>query len=72
MFFYLFHLTMLRLLYHAAFAMWGPTQGSTFGLANYNWVWLWYVGLIVPLCVPTAWFSRLKAARRDIAWLKYL
>jgi hypothetical protein len=35
-------------------------------------VWLWYVGLIVPLYVPTAWFSRLKAARRDIAWLKYL
>lgn len=72
MFFYLFHLTILRLLYHAAFAIWGPTQGSTFGLANYNWVWLWYVSLIVPLYVPTAWFSRFKAARRDIAWLKYL
>ncbi|WP_442681512.1 DUF1624 domain-containing protein [Sphingomonas sp. ASY06-1R] len=72
MFFYLFHLTILRLLYHAAFAIWGPTQGSTFGVANYDWVLLWYVGLIVPLYLPTAWFSRFKAARRDITWLKYL
>ncbi len=22
--------------------------------------------------VPTAWYSRLKARRKDIAWLKYL
>jgi len=29
------------------------------------------VGLIVPLYIPTAWFSRLKKRRRDIAWLKY-
>jgi uncharacterized membrane protein len=72
MFFYLFHLTVLRLLYHGAFAIWGATQGSTFGVANYGWVLLWYVALIVPLYVPTAWFSRLKARRRDIAWLTYL
>jgi uncharacterized membrane protein len=72
LFFYLFHLTILRLLYHAAFAIWGATQGSTFGVADYGWVVLWYVGLIVPLYLPTVWFSRFKAARRDIAWLKYL
>lgn len=72
MFFYLLHLTILRLLYHAAFAIWGPTQGSLFGVADYGWVLLWYVGLIVPLYLPTAWFSRFKAARRDIGWLKYL
>lgn len=72
MFFYLFHLTVLRLLYHAAAAIWGPTQGSVFGLSNYGWVLVWYVGLLVPLYLPTAWFSRFKAARRDIAWLKYL
>jgi hypothetical protein len=28
--------------------------------------------LLVPLYLPTAWYSRLKARRRDIAWLKYL
>ncbi len=72
MFFYLFHLTILRILYHTAFAIWGATQGSTFGVADYAWVLLWYAALIVPLYVPTVWFSRFKRARRDIGWLKYL
>lgn len=72
MFFYLLHLTILRLLYHGAAAVWGPTQGSVFGVGNYGWVLAWYLGLVVPLYWPTAWFSRFKAARRDIAWLKYL
>lgn len=72
MFFYLFHLTVLRLLYHSAFAIWGATQGATFGVASYGWVLLWYLCLIIPLYLPTAWFSRFKASRRDIAWLKYL
>jgi uncharacterized membrane protein len=72
MFFYLFHLTVLRLLYHAAAAIWGPTQGSTFGVADYGWVLVWYIALIPLLYVPTAAFSRFKAARRDIRWLRYL
>ncbi|GEM72806.1 hypothetical protein SAQ01S_25720 [Sphingomonas aquatilis NBRC 16722] len=72
MFFYLLHLTVLRLLYHSAFAIWGATHGATFGVDDYGWVLLWYVALIVPLYLPTAWFARFKARRRDIAWLKYL
>lgn len=72
MFFYLFHLSVLRLLYHSALAVWGPTQGTVFGVATYEWVVVWYFLLIVPLYIPTAWFSRFKASRRDIAWLKYL
>jgi uncharacterized membrane protein len=72
MFFYLLHLTVLRLLYHGAFGTWGATQGAVFGVADYAWVLVWYAGLIVPLYLPTAWFSRLKASRPDIAWLKYL
>ncbi len=71
MFFYLFHLTVLRILYHSALAIWGPNHGSAYGFDNYYWVLVWYVGLIVPLYVPTVWFSRLKRRRRDIAWLKY-
>ncbi|GJD47208.1 hypothetical protein AFCDBAGC_5094 [Methylobacterium cerastii] len=43
-----------------------------FGVASYGWVLAWYVGLVVPLYWPTAWFSRFKASRRDIAWLRYL
>ncbi|MEN3214010.1 heparan-alpha-glucosaminide N-acetyltransferase domain-containing protein [Methylorubrum populi] len=72
LFFYVFHLTLLRLLYHGAFATWGATQGALFGVANYGWVLVWYAALIVPLYPPTAWFARFKASRRDIAWLKYL
>lgn len=71
MFFYLLHLTVLRLLYHGALAWFGPTDGNVFMVDGYGWVLLWYVGLIVPLYIPTAWFSRLKQRRRDIAWLRF-
>ena len=71
MFFYLFHLTVLRILYHSALAVWGPNNGTAYMFDNYNWVFVWFVVLIVPLYLPTAWYSRLKRRRRDIAWLKY-
>ncbi|GGB20661.1 hypothetical protein GCM10011380_07810 [Sphingomonas metalli] len=72
MFFYLFHLAVLRLLYHAALAIRGPTHGTLFAVGSYGWVLAWYVALIVPLYLPTAMFARLKARRRDLAWLRYL
>jgi uncharacterized membrane protein len=71
MFFYILHLTVLRILYHSAFAIWGPDHGAFYGFNDYNWVLVWYAALIVPLYLPTVWFSRLKRRRRDIAWLKY-
>ncbi len=71
MFFYLFHLTVLRMLYHAALAWWGPTNGAVFMVDGYAWVLAWYVALIIPFCLATMWFSRLKQRRRDIAWLRF-
>lgn len=71
MFFYLFHLTILRIFYHSAAAIWGPNHGTSYGFDNYGGVILWYIALLVPLYLPTVWFSRLKRRRRDIAWLKY-
>jgi uncharacterized membrane protein len=71
MFFYLLHLTVLRILYHSALAIWGPNNGKAYMFNNYHWVLLWYVAMIVPLYIPTAWYARLKRRRRDIAWLKY-
>ncbi|TXC71143.1 DUF1624 domain-containing protein [Sphingomonas ginsenosidivorax] len=71
MFFYLLHLTVLRLLYHGALAWWGPTHGTVFMVGDYGWVLAWYGALILPLYLPTAWFSRLKQRRRDIAWLRF-
>jgi hypothetical protein len=71
MFFYVFHLTVLRILYHSAFAIWGPVHGAYYGVNNYGWVLVWYAAMIIPLYIPTAWFSRLKRRRRDLAWLRY-
>jgi len=71
MFFYIMHMYVLRALYHVAYLIWGPTHGVSFGLDDFNWIWLWYLVLLPILYVPTAWYSRLKARRRNIAWLKY-
>ena len=72
MFFYLFHLYLLRILYLSARAIWGTNYGDIFGVDSLGWVWVWYLGLIVPLYFPTRWFSNLKKRRKDISWLKYL
>lgn len=72
MFFYLFHLYLLRILYLTARAIWGTNHGDVFGVNSLGWVWVWYLGLIVPLYFPTRWFSNLKKRRKDIWWLKYL
>jgi len=71
LFFYMLHLGVLRILYHSALAIWGPTHGSYFAFDNYNWVFVWYAAMIVPLYLPTVWYARLKRRRRDITWLKY-
>ncbi len=71
MFFYLLHLTVLRILYHGALAIWGPNNGQAYMFDNYHWVLLWFVAMIVPLYIPTAWYARLKRRRRDITWLRY-
>lgn len=72
MFFYLFHLYLLRVLYLTARAIWGTNHGDVFGVDSLSWVWAWYLGLIVPLYFPTRWFSNLKKRRKDNWWLKYL
>ncbi|QNE32385.1 DUF1624 domain-containing protein [Sphingomonas sp. NBWT7] len=71
MFFYFLHLTVLRLLYHGALALFGPNDGTLFVVDDYGTVLLWYAALIVPLYLPTAWFARLKQRRRDIGWLRF-
>ncbi|WP_343526183.1 heparan-alpha-glucosaminide N-acetyltransferase domain-containing protein [Sphingomonas sp.] len=72
MFFYLLHLYVLKAFYLGALAIWGPNKGQVFGVDNLAWVWVWYAALIVPLYLPTRWFSNLKKRRKDIGWLKYL
>ncbi|MEA1671983.1 DUF1624 domain-containing protein [Nitrospirillum sp. BR 11163] len=72
MFFYLLHLYVLKALYLAAFAVWGPNKGTTFGVDYISTMWVWVFLLVVPLYLPTRWFARLKQRRKDLAWLKYL
>lgn len=72
MFFYLLHLYVLKVLYVMGVALFGLNQETHFGFDNLASVWL--VALLLPLALylPVRWFARLKARRRDIAWLKYL
>ncbi|WP_241047669.1 DUF1624 domain-containing protein [Achromobacter xylosoxidans] len=72
MFFYLLHLYALKAMYLAGEAIWGLNQGKYFGVADMSAVWVISVLLAVALYWPVRGFGRLKAARRDIAWLKYL
>lgn len=72
MFFYLLHLYLLKLLYLACVAVFGHNQGSYFGFDSIGAVWLSAVLLAIALYLPVRGFARLKARRRDIAWLKYL
>lgn len=72
MFFYLLHLYVLKLLYLVAVAIWGTDKGAYFGFDSVAAVWLCALLLIGALYLPVRWFARLKACRRDIAWLKYL
>ncbi|MCG8292101.1 DUF1624 domain-containing protein [Pseudomonas entomophila] len=71
MFFYLLHLYVLKLLYLAGVALFGLNQGAYFGFDGIGAVWLVAVLLALALYLPVRGFARLKARRRDIAWLKY-
>lgn len=72
MFFYVLHLYVLKFLYLAAEAIWGPNQGKLFGFDAVWMVWLGTVALAFALYPVVKAFASFKARRRDIAWLKYL
>lgn len=71
MFFYLLHLYVLKVLYLLALACFGLNQQTHFGFDAVWMVWLASAALAVALYPAVQWFSRLKARRRDVAWLKY-
>ncbi|WP_449432223.1 DUF1624 domain-containing protein [Pseudomonas putida] len=71
MFFYLLHLYVLKLLYLACVALFGRNHGAYFGFDSIAAVWLCALVLAASLYWPVRRFARLKARRRDIAWLKY-
>lgn len=72
MFFYLLHLYVLKVMYLAALALWGPTNGSLFAVESVAALLLISTALALLLYLPSRAFAALKARRRDIAWLRYL
>ncbi len=72
MFFYLLHLYVLKLLYLAALALWGPTDGALYAVDSVAALLLISAVLAVLLYPPTRAFAALKARRKDLAWLRYL
>lgn len=52
MFFYVFHLYVLKAAYLAAYALHGPNQGEYFGVQGLGSVWLWAAAFAVPLYFP--------------------
>ncbi|PZS71111.1 DUF1624 domain-containing protein [Stenotrophomonas maltophilia] len=72
MFFYLLHLYVLKGLYLAALAIWGPTHGDLYALDSVAGLLLVACALAVVLYPPTRAFARFKARRRDLPWLRYL
>ncbi|WP_313272999.1 heparan-alpha-glucosaminide N-acetyltransferase domain-containing protein [Stenotrophomonas sp.] len=72
MFFYLLHLYVLKLLYVLAEAYRGPTHGAYVGVDHVATLWVLTAVLVLALYWPTRAFARLKARRRDVAWLRYL
>lgn len=72
MFFYILHLYVLKALYLAAVSIWGTNKGDYFGVDGVGMLWLLTAILAIALYWPVRAFGRLKARRRDIAWLKYL
>lgn len=71
MFFYVVHLYVLKLMYLAAVALFGLNHGKYYGLESVGMLWLTAAILILVLYLPTRAFARLKARRRDLAWLRY-
>lgn len=71
MFFYLLHLSVLKLLYLAALATWGPNRGEMYGVAQVGTLVAVAALLAIALYPPTAAFARFKARRRDLGWLRY-
>ncbi len=71
MFFYVFHLYVLKAGYLVAYALYGPNQGDYLSVPNLGTLWLLAAALVVPLYLPTREFARWKRKRRDLAWLRY-
>lgn len=72
MFYYALHLYVLLAGYHAALWLWGPNQGTRFGVdADQFWlIWVVWLAMLPLLYGPVRAFGRFKR-RSAQAWVKY-
>lgn len=70
MFFYIFHLYILLAGYRTLLAIYGPNQGTRFGVDDFWWVWVVSAVLCFALYLPTRKFARFKRAT-NMGWVKY-
>ena len=71
MFFYAFHLALLKLLYVAAYSLYGPSEGIYLAFPSVGYIWITFAGLTFVTYFPTRWFAEYKQANKHIRWLKY-
>ena len=71
MFFYVAHLYVLKLMYLTAVAVFDRNHGQYYGMDSVGMLWLTAFVLVFVMYLPTRAFARLKARRRDLAWLRY-
>ena len=71
MFFYAFHLAVLKIIYTIAYSIFGPSNGIYLSFSSVGFIWLASAILITALYTPTRWFAEYKQANKHVEWLRY-
>ena len=71
MFFYAFHLAVLKIIYTIAYSVYGPSDGTYLSFPSVGYIWLASGVMIVVLYSPTRWFAEYKQANKHVEWLRY-
>jgi len=71
MFFYAFHLAVLKIIYTIAYSIYGPSDGTYLSFPSVGYIWLASAVMITALYFPTRWFAEYKQANKHVEWLRY-
>lgn len=71
MFYYVFHLAVLKILYLIAITINGPTHGKYFSFNTVGQIWIAFFIFTFLFYFPTRWFAKFKQRNKHIKWLQY-
>ena len=71
MFFYAFHLAVLKIIYTIAYSIYGPSDGTYLSFPSVGYIWLASAVMVTALYFPTRWFAEYKQANKHVEWLRY-